>query len=271
MLVKPENNTRRRPAIMAILNITPDSFSDGGQFNDVGAAVWQAKKCAEEGADILDIGAESTRPGAIPVPGEEELVRLVPVLEALQSEINIPVSVDTHKSHVARVAIEAGASIINDVWGLQRDTDMAGVVAETGARIVIMHNRFDGADDTIDILEDMDHWFDMALSLANQHGISDDKIILDPGIGFGKSFDQNLIVLANLDRIKKHGYPVLMGLSRKRFIGAILDLEVDKRLFGTLSANLHCIREGVEIIRVHDVKPHSEAIDIMMAIDAKRT
>ena len=262
---------KTRPKIMAILNITPDSFSDGGEFNEVDAALAQAKRCADEGADIIDIGAESTRPGAKAVSEKEELARVLPVLEALKSEINLPISIDSYKANVARAALKAGASIINDVWGLQCDEKMAAVAAEAECSVIIMHNRFDGADETTDILDDMDRWFDVSLKFARNAGIRENKITLDPGIGFGKTFKQNLIILAHLERLKSRGYPLLMGLSRKRFIGAILDAETDERLFGTLSANLSSILDGVDIIRVHDVKPHREAIDILMAIDAERT
>lgn len=262
---------KNRPKIMAILNVTPDSFSDGGAFNNVNAAVTQAKRCVDDGADIIDIGAESTRPGATPVSAEQELVRVMPVLQALQNNIAVPISIDTYKADVARAAIENGASIINDVWGLQRDRDMADVAAETGSEVIIMHNRFEGADETINILEDMDRWFDASLNLATKSGVLHEKITLDPGIGFGKTFKQNLIVLAHLQHLKNRGYPILMGLSRKRFIGAILDVEADQRLYGTLAANLSSIMDGADIIRVHDVQPHREAIDIWMAIDAERT
>lgn len=266
----PGVRLKSRPQIMAILNATPDSFSDGGRFNEARSALVQARLYVEEGADILDIGAESTRPGAAAVSAEEELARLLPVLRALQGEIAIPLSVDTYKASVARAALAHGAEIVNDVWGLQRDAEMAAAVAETGARIVIMHNRFDGADEAVDILGDMDRWFDVSLDLARRHGIEEGRIVLDPGIGFGKTFRQNLIVLANLERIGARGYPVLIGLSRKRFIGAILKAEVEERLFGTLSANLYSIAGGADIVRVHDVKPHREAIDLWMAIDAER-
>lgn len=262
---------KNRPQIMAILNVTPDSFSDGGAFNNVDTALAQAKRCADEGADILDIGAESTRPDAKEVTEEEELARVLPILHALENQITLPISIDTYKAPVARAAIENGASMINDVWGLQRDPDMARVAAETDSPVIIMHNRFDGADENIDILNDMDRWFDISLAHAHKCGIDDKRITLDPGIGFGKTFKQNLIVLAHLERIKARGYPLLMGLSRKRFIGAILDAEADQRLFGTLSANLSSIMDGADIIRVHDVKQHREAIDIWMAIDAERT
>jgi len=266
-----EPHRMKRPAIMAILNVTPDSFSDGGAFNTTETALRHARQCVSEGANMLDIGAESTRPGATAVTAEDELARILPVLQALNGKIKIPISIDTYKASVARAATENGATIINDVWGLQRDPAMADVAAETNAAVIIMHNRFEGVDETVDILDDMERWFDVSLNLARKSGIPDAKITLDPGIGFGKTFRQNLIILAHLKRLKARGFPLLIGLSRKRFIGTVLNAEVDQRLFGTLSANLYSIMGGADIIRVHDVKPHREALDIWMAIDAERT
>ena len=260
----------KRPQIMGILNVTPDSFSDGGAFDAPEHALKQACLMEEEGADILDIGAESTRPGHEAVSVEDECTRLGPIFDALADKIRIPISIDTYKAETARFALGRGARLINDVWGLQRDPDIAHVAADHDCDVVIMHNRVDGIDGTIDILSDMEHWFAQSLDLARKAGINEERIILDPGIGFGKDFDQNIKVLANLDCVKQYGFPVLMGLSRKRFLGAILDAEVDERLFGTLSANLLSIYEGVSIIRVHDVKPHREAIDVFMQIDAAR-
>lgn len=251
---------------MAILNITPDSFSDGGRFDTVETAFEQAKLCAEEGADILDLGAESTRPGHEPISVEEELSRLLPVLYKIKGWIDLPISVDTYKAEVAKAAFNHGASIINDVWGLQRDPAMPDTVAALGTDVIIMHNRFEGADESIDIFDDMDRWFDKALRDAEKAGIQKDKIILDPGIGFGKVFEQNLQVLNNLHCVTKYGTRTLMGLSRKRFLGAILDAEVGDRLFGTLTANITSLLAGIDIIRVHDVKPHFEALKVMQAI-----
>ena len=260
----------KRPQIMGILNVTPDSFSDGGAFDEPEHALEQARLMQAEGADILDIGAESTRPGHEAVSVEDECERLGPIFDALAGRIQIPISIDTYKAETARFALSRGAKIINDVWGLQRDPDMANVAAGHDCDVVIMHNRFDGIDGSIDILADMDRWFERSLELARKAGIKEERIVLDPGIGFGKDFDQNIKVLANLDCVKRYGFPVLMGLSRKRFLGAILNAEADERLFGTLSANLLSIYEGISIIRVHDVKPHREAIDVFMQIDAAR-
>lgn len=260
----------KRPQIMGILNVTPDSFSDGGAFNAPEHALEQARRMEAEGADILDIGAESTRPGHEAVTVEDECARLGPIFDALSGNVSIPISIDTYKAETAKFALERGAKIINDVWGLQRDLDLADVAADHECDVIIMHNRFDGIDGTIDILDDMERWFARSLEIARKAGIKEDRIVLDPGIGFGKDFDQNIKVLANLDHVKRHGFPVLMGLSRKRFLGAILNAEVDERLFGTLSANLLSIYEGISIIRVHDVKPHREVIDVFMQIDAAR-
>ena len=260
----------KRPQIMGILNVTPDSFSDGGAFNAPDHALEQARLMEEERADILDIGAESTRPGHEAVSVEEECARLGPIFDALAGNVGIPISIDTYKAKTAKFALGRGAKIINDVWGLQRDLDLASVAADHECDVVIMHNRFDGIDGKIDIFDDMERWFAHSLEIARKAGIKEERIVLDPGIGFGKDFDQNIKVLANLDHVKRYGFPVLMGLSRKRFLGAILNAEVDERLFGTLSANLLSIYEGVSIIRVHDVKPHREAIDVFMQIDAAR-
>ncbi|MEP1441931.1 MAG: dihydropteroate synthase [Hyphomicrobiales bacterium] len=261
----------KRPQIMGILNVTPDSFSDGGAFDAPEYALKHALLMEAEGADILDIGAESTRPGHETVSAEDECARLGPIFDALAGNIHTPISIDTYKAKTAGFALERGAKIINDVWGLQRDPEIAQVAASHDTDVVIMHNRFDGIDGKIDILDDMDRWFTTSLERAHKAGIKDQRIVLDPGIGFGKDFDQNLKVLANLDCVKRYGFPVLMGLSRKRFLGAILNAEVDERLFGTLSANLLSIYEGISIIRVHDVRPHREAIDVFMQIDAARS
>ncbi|MEM8797957.1 MAG: dihydropteroate synthase [Pseudomonadota bacterium] len=256
-----------RPEVMAILNVTPDSFSDGGKFDTVDTAVAQALLCEADGADILDIGAESTRPGHQSISSEEECGRLLPVLDALMDRQALPISVDTYKSTVAEKALGKGARIINDVWGLQRDERMASVVGASDASVVIMHNRFEGADDTIDIFDDMARWFDRSLDLARKAGICDDRIILDPGIGFGKTFDQNLVVLAHPEKLQQRGLRTLIGLSRKSFLGKILDTDTADRLHGTMTANLLSVAKGADIIRVHDVKPHVDMIKVLMALD----
>ncbi len=258
--------------IMGILNVTPDSFSDGGAFNSSENALNQALKMQEEGADIIDIGAESTRPGATPVTKDEEKERLIPIFNTLKDRVTLPFSIDTYKADIADFALQNGASIINDVWGFQRDEKMAHIAAEHNVETIIMHNRFEGTDETIDIWDDIRRWFDTSLKLADQAGMNEKNIILDPGIGFGKTFHQNLVILARLDELKKlYGFRILMGLSRKRFIGALLNAETDERLFGTLSANLYAIMEGADIVRVHDIKPHRDALTLWEAIDAEKT
>jgi dihydropteroate synthase len=252
-----------RSVIMGILNITPDSFSDGGKFLHLDAAMQQAKKLAAEGADIIDVGAESTRPGHTPVEPEEELARLEPILGALTSSIDIPFSIDTSKAKVARRATEIGASVVNDVWGLQRDPAMADTVAETGAAAVLMHNR-DGVDPGLDIVADMRRFFDRSLRLARDAGIPRARLILDPGIGFGKSRAQNFTALANLATLKDYGLPILVGVSRKSLLAGLSPVETS--LVRTLAANLAAAANGASIFRVHDVAEHVAAFKVFDAI-----
>ena len=252
-----------RSVIMGILNITPDSFSDGGKFLHLDAAMQQAKKLAAEGADIIDVGAESTRPGHTPVEPEEELARLEPILGALTSSIDIPFSIDTSKAKVARRATEIGASVVNDVWGLQRDPAMADTVAETGASAVLMHNR-DGVDPGLEIVADMRRFFDRSLRLARDAGIPRARLILDPGIGFGKSRAQNFTALANLATLKDYGLPILVGVSRKSLLAGLSPVETS--LVRTLAANLAAAANGASIFRVHDVAEHVAAFKVFDAI-----
>lgn len=252
-----------QPHIMGILNVTPDSFSDGGRHAAASAAIAHAGTVVNEGANILDIGGESTRPGAEPVSLEDEWVRIAPVLEPI-AELGVPVSIDTYKADIARRACAAGAVIINDVWGLQKDPAMPDTAAETGAHVIMMHNRTE-ADPDINILEDIDRWFERSLELAHKAGIPDTKQILDPGFGFGKTIDQNFQVLNQLEKLQKHGRPILAGASRKRMIGAVLNVETDERLFGSLAAHLIAAQKGAAILRVHDVRPHADAVRILAA------
>ncbi len=252
-------------AIMGILNITPDSFSDGGKFQSRDAAVTHAKKLAAEGADIIDVGAESTRPGHVPVPVEEELARLKPVLADIVQATPLPVSIDTSKAAVARAAIADGVAVINDVWGLQRDPAMADAVAEGGAAAVVMHNR-ENVDPSLDILSDMRRFFDHSLALADKAGIPRRHLILDPGIGFGKTKDQNVIALRGLDHFKDYGLPLLVGVSRKSLFAPILGAGVDERLIGTIAANVIAATRGASIFRVHDVAEHVAAFKVFDAI-----
>lgn len=254
-----------RSAIMGILNVTPDSFSDGGRFQAHDAAVAHARKLAAEGADIIDVGAESTRPGHTPVPVAEELTRLKPVLADIVKATPLPVSIDTSKAAVARAAIADGVAVINDVWGLQRDPDMADAVAEGGAAVVVMHNR-DDVDPARDILSDMRRFFDHSLALAEKAGIPRAHLILDPGIGFGKTKDQNVTALRDLDHFKDYGLPLLVGVSRKSLFAPILGAGVDERLIGTIATNIIAATRGASIFRVHDVAEHVAALKVFDAI-----
>jgi dihydropteroate synthase len=255
----------KRPVIMGIVNLTPDSFFDGGLFNDHAAAVAQAKKLVADGADIIDVGAESTRPGHTPLTEADELARLRPVLVDLVRAVDRPVSIDTYKAAVARHAIDAGVAVVNDVWGLQKDPAMADTIAEGGAAVVIMHNRTH-VDPDIDILADMRRYFDHSLASAEKAGIPRRHIILDPGIGFGKSKQQNLIALRDLGRLLNYGLPLLVGVSRKSIFGLLLGDELDSRLVGTLAANLIAAAHGASIFRVHDAAEHAAAFKVFDAI-----
>jgi len=253
------------PIVMGILNVTPDSFSDGGRYEAVGSAVAQAEAMVADGAAILDIGGESTRPGADKVDEPEELRRVIPVIEALADRVDVPISIDTYKANVARAAVGAGATIINDIWGLQGDPDMAAVAAETGAAVVAMYNR-DTKDPDRDILSDMEAFFETTLQTAANIGINREYLILDPGVGFGKLPEQNLQAIAGLDRLKRFDLPVLLGTSRKSFIGKILhDAPVDQRLVGSLTTHLVGIQRGASVLRVHDVKEHVQMLKVLSA------
>jgi dihydropteroate synthase len=254
-----------RSVVMGILNVTPDSFSDGGKFQSHEAALAQAKKLVAEGADIIDIGAESTRPGHTPVEEDVELARLAPILSQLVSALDKPISIDTSKAAVARYAISVGVAVVNDVWGLQKDPAMADTVAEGEAAVVIMHNR-DEVDPDLDVLDDMRRFFDHSLALADKAGIPHRRIILDPGIGFGKTKDQNLFVLRRLDYWLDYDLPLLVGVSRKSLLGAMVGSEVEDRLVATLAANLAAAARGASIFRVHDVAEHVAAFKVFDAI-----
>jgi dihydropteroate synthase len=251
---------------MGILNVTPDSFSDGGRFLDPGAAIEHARRMVAEGADVIDIGAESTRPygTATPVSLGEEVRRLEPVLAAVAG-LGVPVSIDTMKAQVAAHALAAGASIVNDVWGLQRDPDMAGVVARHAAPVIMMHNR-EIADPAIDIMADIAAFFARSLDLAERAGIARDRMVLDPGIGFGKTPEQSITALARLDQLKAFGLPLLVGASRKRFIDKISPAPPDRRLGGSLAAHLLAVAGGARIIRTHDVAETVQAFRVAAAI-----
>jgi dihydropteroate synthase len=242
----------KRTYIMGIINVTPDSFSGDGLGADIPAIVDQALRFEEEGADFLDVGAESTRPGSHPISAEEELRRLIPALEAIAARVNLPVSVDTYKAQVARRAIEAGAVIINDIWGLKADPELAQVAAEAGTPLIIMHNQ--ETRQYRDLLPDIFASLNHSIGLALHTGVPQESIILDPGIGFGKTPDHNLEILKRLDEFKTLGYPLLVGASRKSTIGLILGLPVGQRVEGTAATVALSIAGGADIVRVHDVK-----------------
>jgi len=257
------------PAVMGVLNVTPDSFSDGGKFLAAEPALAQARRLVAEGADIIDVGAESTRPyhGARPVSAEEELARLRGVLSAIVS-LGVPVSIDSMKSSVAAFALDAGAVIVNDVWGLQGDSGMATLVASRNVPVIVMHNR-DSADPTIDIMSDISAFFARSLDIATKAGIARGNIVLDPGIGFGKTAEQSMTALARLDELKSFGLPLLVGASRKRFIASVNPSEPQQRLGGSIAAHLIAARRGARIIRAHDVAETVQALQLAAAIEDK--
>ncbi len=255
----------KRTYIMGILNVTPDSFSDGGNFNNIDTAVNHAKKMINDGADIIDLGGESTRPGHTYVDSQEEKRRILPVIKKLKEEIQVPISVDTYKADVAEASLELGVEMINDIWGLTKDKNMANVIAKYDAYVCIMHNQ-DTTEYNKDIMEAIKEFLQNSIDLALKSGIKKEKIVLDPGIGFGKTFEQNLEVLKRLDEIKTLGYPVLLGTSRKSVIGNVLNVEPKERLEGTIATTVLGIRDGVDIVRVHDVKENLKAAKMADAI-----
>jgi dihydropteroate synthase len=258
------------PAVMGVLNVTPDSFSDGGAFLAPAQALTRARKLIADGADIIDIGAESTRPykGARPVTAEDELARLKPVLADVVA-LGVPVSIDSMKAEVVAFALDQGAMIANDVWGLQRDAGMAALLAARGVPVVVMHNR-DQVDAAIDIIEDMKAFFQRSLDIAAAAGIAREAIVLDPGIGFGKTPEQSMMALARLDELASFGLPVLVGASRKRFIASVSPSEPQQRLGGSIAAHLIAAQRGAKIIRSHDVAETLQALRVAAAIESKR-
>lgn len=253
--------------IMGILNVTPDSFSDGGKWNDEDAALKHAEEMIEEGADIIDIGGESTRPGYTLLSDEEEIARVVPVIQAVKSRFDIPVSVDTYKSHVARAALEAGADLVNDIWGLKYDQELAGVIAEYEAPCCLMHNRREA--DYQDFMEDMLQDLRETISIAKKAGIPDQNIILDPGVGFGKTYENNLEAINRLERMHELGYPILLGTSRKSVIGLTLDLPASERLEGTLATTVMGVMKKAAFVRVHDIRANARIIKMTEAITGR--
>lgn len=255
----------REPVVMGILNVTPDSFSDGGDFSAVDTAVVHANMLLAEGADILDIGGESTRPGSEDVPVQEELDRVMPVLDALAERgVAKPISIDTYKALVADQALQAGAKIINDVWGLQRDPEIADVAAHHGAPVIAMH--WDPERDrSRDIIDEMKRWLEKSIAIALNAGVAKEKIILDPGFGFAKSFEENYSLLNRLDELHTLGFPLLVGTSRKRMIGNLLDLPPKERVAGTVATSVLGYLKGAHIFRVHDVRANRDALRVSSA------
>jgi dihydropteroate synthase len=261
--------SRPYPAIMGVLNVTPDSFSDGGMFLAPDRALTQARRMVAEGADIIDVGAESTRPyGARPVPAEQEIERLRPVLGDLVF-LGVPISIDSMKSEVAGFALQCGVAIVNDVWGLQRDDGMAELVAAHGAAVIVMHNR-EHPDPELDIMRDVAAFFSRSLDIAAKAGIPRGHIVLDPGIGFGKTQEQSMTTLARLDELAAFGCPLLIGASRKRFISSVVPCEPMERLGGSIAAHLIATQRGARIVRTHDVAETAQALRVANAIEDKR-
>jgi len=259
-----------RPLVMGILNVTPDSFSDGGQFLDQDLALGHVRAMADQGADILDIGAESTRPygGMQPVTAEDEKARLAPVLPAAV-KLGPPVSIDSMKAATAAWALDQGASIINDVWGLQRDPEMAPLAAKRGVPVIVMHNR-EQADPAIDIIAEVLAFFARSLDIAAQAGIMPGKVVLDPGIGFGKTPEQSITCIARLGEFRRFGLPLLVGASRKRFINSVMPSEPHERIGGSIAAHLLAVRNGAAIVRVHDVAETVQALRVQAAISGAK-
>lgn len=250
--------------VMGILNITPDSFSDGGKWNDMDKALFHVEEMLREGMDILDIGGESTRPGYTILSDEEEISRVTPVLEAVKSRFDVPVSLDTYKSGVAKAGIEAGADLINDIWGLKYDDKIAGVIAESGLPCCLMHNRKE--PDYTDFVQEAAADLAETLRLAENAGIASEKIILDPGVGFGKTYEHNLQIINALEELHIFDCPLLLGASRKSVIGLTLNLPVTERLEGTLVTTVIAVMKGCSFVRVHDIKENVRAIQMAEAI-----
>lgn len=250
--------------IMGILNVTPDSFSDGGKFNRIDAALRHAEEMIRDGADIVDIGGESTRPGHTKISEEEEIARVVPVIEAVKSRFDVPVSIDTYKSKVTEAALQAGADLVNDIWGFKYDHKVAELTAQYGAACCLMHNRQEPIYQNF--LEDVVQDMQACVQIARNAGVSDDKIILDPGVGFGKTYQMNLDMIHHVDVLHDLGFPILLGTSRKSVIGQTLDLPTDQRVEGTLATTVIGVMKGCAFVRVHDIKENKRAIQMTEAI-----
>ncbi|QGG49532.1 dihydropteroate synthase [Lysinibacillus pakistanensis] len=261
---------KKETIVMGILNVTPDSFSDGGKYNNVEAAVAQAKKMVAEGAKIIDVGGESTRPGYTRISDEDEIARIVPVIQALVAEVPAVISIDTYKANVARAAIEAGAHIINDIWGAKAEPEIAKVAAELHVPIILMHNR-ENTDYGLDFWTTARKDLENSIAIAHGAGVPDSHIILDPGIGFAKTTEQNIKMMQHLNDLVAMGYPVLLATSRKSMIGNVLKLPVEERIEGTSATVVYGIEKGCHIIRVHDVQEMARATHMTDVLVGKRT
>ena len=262
-----EFDVKKHTYVMGILNVTPDSFSDGGNYTETDRALFRVEQMLKEGADLVDIGGESTRPGYVPVPEEEEIRRIYPIIEAVKSRFDVPVSLDTYKSKVAKAGIEAGADLINDIWGLQYE-EMAEVIAKAGLPCCLMHNRREVV--YVNFMEDVAADLARTLHIARKAGISEDRIILDPGVGFAKTYEQNLEIINRLEELRILECPILLGTSRKSVIGLTLDLPVTERLEGTLVTTVMAVMKGCSFVRVHDVKENVRAVKMAEAILGRR-
>ena len=262
-----EFNTENNTYIMGILNMTPDSFSDGGRYNSLDAALFHARQMVDEGADLLDIGGESTRPGHIQISDSEEIERVVPVIERLKREFDTPISIDTYKSTVAEAALSAGADLVNDIWGLKYDEKMADLISKSGAACCLMHNRKTAEynDFAEDFLEDMQQ----SVKIADKAGINHDKIILDPGVGFGKTYEMNLEIISRLEILHQLKFHLLLGTSLKSVIVLTLDLPADQREEGTLVTTVYAVQKGCAFVRVHDVGKNKQAVRMTQALMRK--
>lgn len=259
-----EFDVENKTYIMGILNVTPDSFSDGGRFNELDAALFRVEEMIREGADIIDIGGESTRPGHTVITEAEEIERVVPVIEKVATQFDIPVSIDTYKSRVAEAALDAGAHLVNDIWGLKKDPDMAALIARRNAACCLMHNREN--TDYSNFIADMVTDLAESVKIAENAGISRENIIVDPGVGFAKSYEQNLMAINHVDELHRLGLPVLLATSRKSVIGMTLDLPKDQRVEGTVATTVMGVMKGCAFVRVHDIKENKRAIQMTEAI-----
>ena len=263
-----EFDVKNRTYIMGILNVTPDSFSDGGRFNRLDEALRHAEEMVRDGADIVDIGGESTRPGHTVITEEEEIDRVVPVIEAVKRRFDVPVSIDTYKGKVAEAALQAGADLVNDIWGFKHDRKVAELTARYGVACCLMHNRHEAVYQNF--LEDMVRDMEACVQIAREAGVPEDKIILDPGVGFGKTYEMNLEAICHVDVLHTLGFPILLGTSRKSVIGLTLNLPTDQRVGGTLATTVMGVMKGCAFVRVHDVKENKRVIQMTEAILGRR-